>query len=439
MQPPPDSADARPGGAPAGRSPPALRRSPVDWPRKTVATLRLRKRSLRPGWGVGMRYGTAWLVRVRWRGMGLLATVAVVAAACGADDTSPPPAVASPPPPATAASPAAAAPYLLFNQRLLEGLSAEAMDFTDADAVFRLVFEALPAEVTVYPSENYYYFNLYAGGRQIWGNIRLPAGRRENGVLSFGYYEFVEFPSVTLAGFTGSRFYSDADGVLVAEVDRFTYTVRFRQKTVTFHLHELDQTPPPSSVLSLSADERFIQRTFDESGYQYYLLYNNAANYFFWVLNEEAPLPDAFDELRPGLLIGRRSGFAFWRDDAAGGRKVLIGVRQLNVRRNDYYDGPFDQLADNYAAETRVAEFMQRAFPSLAGRIDQYGYYTDRDPPVRVALSAYITYAALTDIVTAYETLGQETDPYAFISRGGQAAPAAAGGSGAQDQPESTD
>ena len=75
-------------------------------------------------------------------------------------------------------------------------------------------YEVSPGAVHVYPSENYYYFILHADGRQIWGNIRLPAGRREHGVLSFGYFEFIEFPSASAQGVSGSKFYTDADGVI---------------------------------------------------------------------------------------------------------------------------------------------------------------------------------------------------------------------------------
>ena len=132
----------------------------------------------------------------------------------------------------------------------------------------------------------------------------------------------------------------------------------------------------------MGEEERFIQRTFDESGYQFYLLFNERDDYFFWVLNEEEPLRDVLDPLGDDLLVGRRSGFGLWIDRDHGDRKILVGVRQLNIRRNDYYDGPFDQLADNYADETAIAEYMQRAFPSLRGRIDKYGYYTDRERPL---------------------------------------------------------
>ncbi len=314
--------------------------------------------------------------------------------------------------------------YLLFNERLIEGFASDLIDLASPDDVFQHVFARLPAEVDVLPSENYYYFILSNGGRQIWGNIRLAAGQREHGLLSFGYFEFIEFPTSSTRKLTGAKFFAAADGVAVVQVDRFTYDVSFEEKTVRFHLHQLDQSPP--TVLTLAPGERFIQRTFDESGYQFYLLFNEDANHFLWVLNEEQAVPDVFEPYGADLLIGRRSGFAFWSDVAHGGRKVLAGVRQLNIRRNDYYDGPFDQLADNYAAETQVAEYMQRAFPSLRGRIDQFGYYTDQDRPIRVALSTYYTYASTAEIVAFVGRLQDAGDPYALIARGGRDASATA-------------
>lgn len=166
------------------------------------------------------------------------------------------------------AAPASTAPdggaYLLFNQRMIEAATQTELDITDVDAVFTRVFHGLPDEVIVYPSENYYYFVLHAGQRQIWGNIRLPAGAREQGELSFGYFEFVEFPWRAGEGLSGSKFYNADDGVAVTELDRFTYGVRYQGKEVIFHLHQLDQSPPV--LFSLGADEVFVERTMDESG-----------------------------------------------------------------------------------------------------------------------------------------------------------------------------
>ena len=69
--------------------------------------------------------------------------------------------------------------------------------------------------------------------------------------------------------------------------------------------------------------------------------------------------------------------------------------------------------------ETNVSEYMQRAFPALRGRIDAYGYYTDRERPMRVALSTYLTYFAKSDLLRFIELLRESSDPYAFISQRG--------------------
>jgi hypothetical protein len=60
----------------------------------------------------------------------------------------------------------------------------------------------------------------------------------------------------------------------------------------------------------------FVQRTFDKSGYQFFLLFNEKSNYLFWVLNEEPGVPDVLEPAGEDLLVGRRSGFAFWVDKA---------------------------------------------------------------------------------------------------------------------------
>ncbi|MFC2006489.1 hypothetical protein ACFLVG_06040, partial [Chloroflexota bacterium] len=100
-------------------------------------------------------------------------------------------------------------------------------------------------------------------------------------------------------------------------------------------------------------------------------------------------------------------------------RKVLASIRQHSVTRNDYYDGPFDQLADNYADEVRISEYMKKAFPALEGRIDKYGYYTDMERPMRVAITAYATYYTQAQFMQFVERAKASKDPYKFISRRG--------------------
>ena len=354
--------------------------------------------------------------------------IAVLLAACGSsDERAPTPAEVTGaiegPTPATVEIPESSsgeAPYILFNQRWIETLSSDVLDLNDVDAVFWHVFSGLPKEVTVYPSENYYYFIFYQEGRQVWGNIRLPAGRRDRGVLSFGYFEFRESPFGTSERLQRSKFFTLADGLIIDRVDGFKYVVHYGGKAVIFNLHRLRQDPP--QLFTVPEDEVFIERTFDESGFQFFLLFNKRSNYFLWVLNEEEVVPDILDPLDDDLLVGKRSGFAFYVDEAHGDRKVFAAVRGFDATRNDYYDGPFDQLADNYVDQTNLAEYIQLAFPSLRGRIDKYGYYTDRADSSRVAIYTYFVYFTEQSLRQFVRDAKASADPYHYISLGGRLA-----------------
>ena len=307
--------------------------------------------------------------------------------------------------------------YLLLNQRFIEGVSTITLDLDDEDAVFWQVFSSLPSEVVVYPSENYYYFILYVGRKQIWGNIRLPAGKREQGILSFAYFEYKESPYVTDPRVRNSKLFTIADGLDIEELDRFSFLVRFNGKEVVFNLHQLSQEPPDR--FRLARDEVSIMRTFDESGYQFFLLFNETGNYFTWVLNEEELVPDELVPVRPDLLVGRRSGFAFWTDPAHPDRKALVAIRGANATVNNYYDGPFDQLADNYVDETNVSEYMMQASPGLRGRLDKYGYFTDRGGSSRLAISPYYVYYSEQALDAFLATVRSAEDPGYTISRRG--------------------
>ena len=115
--------------------------------------------------------------------------------------------------------------------------------------------------------------------------------------------------------------------------------------------------------------------------------------------------------------MGKRSGLAFWVD---GDRKVLTAIRGQSSTRNDYYDGPFDQLADNYVDQVGIAEYMQRAAPALRGRIDKYGYYTDRQADLRVALSNYFVYYSEATLQQFLQRAKASGDPHHYISRSGR-------------------
>lgn len=313
-------------------------------------------------------------------------------------------------------------PTLILNQHLLEGWRSvpSGLNLDEPDDVFFHIFNRLPDEVIVYPGENYYYWKLLVDGREVRGNIRLPTGARDRGVVSFGYAEFEEFPSVGGGGSRLSRakYFTRGDGVEVEKKDHFTYEVRVMDKEVTFHLNQISQHPPKS--FEMLPDEEFVQRTFDESGFQFFLLFNNKDNYFLWVLDEDGDVPEHYTSLADDLVVGNRTGFVFWLDPQSD-RKVLTTIRRLSVMRNDYYDGPFDQLSDNHVdtGEIDIRSYMERAIPSITGRIDRYGYYTDSERPSRVALSNYGTYYTFAEAIEFVEQAKKSFDPYFYISRGG--------------------
>jgi hypothetical protein len=62
---------------------------------------------------------------------------------------------------------------------------------------------------------------------------------------------------------------------------------------------------------------------------------------------------------------------------------------------------------------------MERAIPSIKGRIDKYGYYTDTARPSRVALSCYGTYYTQAEIIDFIKKARASPDPYQYVSRGG--------------------
>ena len=107
----------------------------------------------------------------------------------------------------------------------------------------------------------------------------------------------------------------------------------------------------------------------------------------FGFSDEEELVPDELEHVQQDMLVGRRSGFAFFVDKAHQDRKILAAILGANATVNNYYDGPFDQLADNYVDVTNISKYLELAAPSLQGRIDKYGYYTDREGSSRVAVS----------------------------------------------------
>lgn len=122
---------------------------------------------------------------------------------------------------------------------------------------------------------------------------------------------------------------------------------------------------------------------------------------FLYILNENQSVPDQFvpSPRTDRILIGRRTGFAFYRDHRLD-RKILIGVYEGNMRLNTYFDGPFDQLPDNFIEGETLREAILEVQPALKGRIDRFGSAPSGE--VRYMIDPYLPYRRV-DELYAYD------------------------------------
>lgn len=279
-------------------------------------------------------------------------------------------------------------PALATNQAFLEELRSTAtFEIDDIQAVFDYVLSTLPDEVAVYPTENYYYFRFNHGGIQYAGNIRLAASDRDEGLVHFAY-----FPAANSGVGEGKMHYrplSTNDGVRVEKIGPLLYAVSFRDRRVNFRLNDLSDVRPPEGFLNENED--YLGPVFDESGIEFFLVFNRDLKIFHYVLNETDGVADQFRQaaFTDRIVLGRRTGFAFYRDPKD--RKILIGVLAANVAVNNYYDGPFDQLPDNFNKTDDLKNAIETADPSVDGRIDRFGYFMTGEG--RYLIGPYLQYS----------------------------------------------
>lgn len=262
-------------------------------------------------------------------------------------------------------------PRVHTNQAYVEdSVAAPKLAIADPLAVFEFVLKSLPDRVKVYPTENYYYFWFMHDHVRYAGNFRLDAGDRDQGKVHFAYYndlaEWKDEEPVKHVVLDRRR------GVNVERLAPLHYRISYGAKSVVFELNDLSGVKPPASAMGV--DEVYLGPIFDESAIRFFLVFNQNLKVFHYILDETinvsdklVPVPDA-----DRILIGQRTGFAFYRDHKLE-RKILIGVFEGNSRVNNYFDGPFDQLPDNFIDGETLRDAILAVEPRLKGKIDRYG------------------------------------------------------------------
>ena len=285
---------------------------------------------------------------------------------------------------------------LQTNQRYIEQLNANgSLDIADSKAVFGFVLDSLPDRVKVYPSENYYNFTFHHRSVRYTGNIRLENEARDQGKVHFAYSIESNLWSERHSAEVFHVLLDSDQGVTVEKLAPLSYRVAFQGKSVVFDLNDLSGVRPPAGVLT--ADERYIGPIFDESGVRFFLVYNSKLKLFHYLLDETVEVADVFfsAKMSERLIIGRRTAFALYRD-AKRERKILVGVFDGNVRVNNYFDGPFDQLPDNFIEGETLRSAILDVESGLKGKIDRFGSAPGGE--ARYLIAPYLQYLEEEDL-----------------------------------------
>ncbi len=290
-------------------------------------------------------------------------------------------------------------PRVYTNEQYIDELTRPtSVPLDDPKAMLAFILESIPDRVNVYPTENYYYFYFHHRGTRYAGNIRLDAKDRDEGKLHFAYFveltEWVKDDAITY------RVFGKEDGVAVERIEPLRYRVTLGSRTVVFQLNDLSTVVPPKTALG--PDDQYLGPVFDESGIRFFLVFNRKLRIFHYLLDETVPVAD---ELFPAqftnrILIGRRTGYAFYNEHRLK-RKILIGVFEANSSVNNAFDGPFDQLPDNFIKGDELRNAIIAADPTQVGRIDRHG--GSEDGSSRYLIGPYTYYRSEQDLMPFHE------------------------------------
>lgn len=276
----------------------------------------------------------------------------------------------------------------------------------DVKKVFGMVFASLPDKVTVYPTENYYYFYFYYKGIKYAGNLRFDIEDRDKGIVHFNYFKDFTLWQRDEADFSAEL--GTKDGVTVKKEGPLAYSVAANGRSVLFALNDLSGVKPPKDAVR--PGEIYIGPVFDESGIRFFLVFNPELKIFLYLLDETVPVADQFNASAKSrrLKIGIRTGFVFF-DDLHAKRKILVAVHQSNTSINNYLDGPFDQLPDNFIEGDVLERAILAASPEMKGHMDRFGNSPDGE--TRYLIAPYMQYEDESEVDVIAQCAAEEKLP----------------------------
>jgi hypothetical protein len=287
---------------------------------------------------------------------------------------------------------------------IAEAMRDSPLAIYDPLEVFKYVLGRLPERAQVYPTENYFYFRFTHKGVRYTGNLRLAAADRDQGKVHVAYNELLTDWNSELK--PRHALLGAEQGVTVEKLEGLRYRVSHAGKSVVFALNDLSKVAPPPDFLK--ADEKLLGPIFDESGIRFFFLFNSRLKIFLFALDETVPTPDELIDAKGAapVLIGKRTGFALYPFE---GRKFLVGVDERQSRLNTYFDGPFDQLPENFIAGDALRDAILAVEPSLTGRIDRLGNFADGSG--RYLINPYMLYRQPADLALFQRCMASKAVP----------------------------
>jgi hypothetical protein len=264
--------------------------------------------------------------------------------------------------------------------------------------LFEFLFFGLDDRVKVLTSENYFYFNFLLNGRQFKGNFGLLADEIGQGKLSFACEEITEIGEEYYKKIAIETVISKKQGLHIEQITPALYKISYRNKSVDFKLINSDVIP----VKNIEPNNIFLGICADDSGLKFNLLYDSLSKYFFYILNEDEVVMENFLQLSSEVIIGIRTGFAFYKDTIHN-QKILFGVNLKNIENNNFYDGPFDQLPDDFLKKKRInlGSLIEEVNPEHKGNLNEYGIFK-KDTETRVAICSYTAYRNIDEIMSIW-------------------------------------
>ncbi len=307
---------------------------------------------------------------------------------------------------------------VVFRQHELEQLwrGGQDSDYIDStlsepEKVLNEIFKRLPPICKVYPTEGYYYFKARLLDGFVSGNFRIVVDSDSGDLsLSFAYFNIHDprnFKSLMLL--------NGAD-VRIVPLPNGRYSVAIGDEVREFHDAGMVYRNAVGQV-ELYDNEDLVTGVMDESGVWFSLVFNKKTNYFYYLRNsstfqvDRRVVLESIGKYQVVLDIG--SGFVFLRD-TTNFRELLVGVRRLEIQRNTFYDGPFDQVPP----DLDIANMLRAAYPYVnAGLgIDKYGGFVEREN-MRVAISPYQVYSKIDDLINLCKAAIDSCDKFECVQK----------------------